>query len=82
MMYAPGVLWTAAHHRIPMLTIMHNNRAYHQEKNVVYSMSARAVTDVFVEGEAVVRNRCLARIELATVQDRVRTLTQEWRRES
>jgi acetolactate synthase-1/2/3 large subunit len=30
-MYAPGVLWTAAHHKIPMLTIMHNNRAYHQE---------------------------------------------------
>ena len=25
--YAPGVLWTAAHHRIPLLTIMHNNRA-------------------------------------------------------
>ena len=30
--YAPGVLWTAAHHRIPLLTIMHNNRAYHQER--------------------------------------------------
>lgn len=29
--YVPGVLWTAAHHRIPLLTIMHNNRAYHQE---------------------------------------------------
>jgi thiamine pyrophosphate-dependent acetolactate synthase large subunit-like protein len=29
--YAPGVLWTAVHHRIPLLTIMHNNRAYHQE---------------------------------------------------
>ena len=29
--YAPGVLWTAAHHRIPMLTIMHNNRGYHAE---------------------------------------------------
>ena len=29
--YAPGVLWTAAHHRLPMLTIMHNNRAWHQE---------------------------------------------------
>jgi thiamine pyrophosphate-dependent acetolactate synthase large subunit-like protein len=29
--YAPGVLWTAAHHKIPLLTIMHNNRAYHQE---------------------------------------------------
>jgi acetolactate synthase I/II/III large subunit len=31
LMYAPGVLWTAAHHGIPMLNIMHNNRAYHQE---------------------------------------------------
>jgi acetolactate synthase-1/2/3 large subunit len=30
-MYAPGVLWTAAHHHIPLLTLMHNNRAYHQE---------------------------------------------------
>jgi acetolactate synthase I/II/III large subunit len=31
LMYAPGVLWTAAHHKIPILMIMHNNRAYHQE---------------------------------------------------
>jgi thiamine pyrophosphate-dependent acetolactate synthase large subunit-like protein len=31
LMYAPGILWTAAHHRIPLLTVMHNNRAYHQE---------------------------------------------------
>ena len=30
-MMANGVLWTAAHHRIPLLTVMHNNRAYHQE---------------------------------------------------
>jgi thiamine pyrophosphate-dependent acetolactate synthase large subunit-like protein len=30
-MYAPGALWTAAHHKIPMLTVMWNNRAYHQE---------------------------------------------------
>jgi len=30
-MVANGVLWTAAHHRIPLLTIMHNNRAYHME---------------------------------------------------
>ena len=29
--YAPGVLWTAQHHELPMLTIMHNNRAWHQE---------------------------------------------------
>jgi thiamine pyrophosphate-dependent acetolactate synthase large subunit-like protein len=31
LMCANGVLWTAAHHKIPMLTLMHNNRAYHQE---------------------------------------------------
>jgi thiamine pyrophosphate-dependent acetolactate synthase large subunit-like protein len=31
MMYSPGVLWTAVHHRIPLLTVMHNNRGYHQE---------------------------------------------------
>jgi acetolactate synthase I/II/III large subunit len=29
--YAPGVLWTATHHKLSMLTIMHNNRAWHQE---------------------------------------------------
>jgi acetolactate synthase I/II/III large subunit len=31
LMYAPGVLWTAAHHKIPLLMVVHNNRAYHQE---------------------------------------------------
>ena len=30
-MVANGVLWTAAHHRIPLLILMHNNRAYHQD---------------------------------------------------
>src|SRR5580704_9536721 len=40
--YAPGVLWTAAHHRIPMLNIMHNNRAYHQEMMYLEDMAARA----------------------------------------
>ena len=29
--YAPGMLWSAAHHKLPLLTIMHNNRAWHQE---------------------------------------------------
>jgi len=33
--YAPGVLWTAVHHRIPLLSIMHNNRGYHQERMYV-----------------------------------------------
>jgi thiamine pyrophosphate-dependent acetolactate synthase large subunit-like protein len=40
--YAPGVLWTAAHHRIPLLSVMHNNRAYHQERMYVQDMAARA----------------------------------------
>jgi acetolactate synthase I/II/III large subunit len=31
LMYAPGVLWTAARHKIPLLALMHNNRGYHQE---------------------------------------------------
>jgi thiamine pyrophosphate-dependent acetolactate synthase large subunit-like protein len=44
--YAPAVLWTAAHHRIPLLTIMHNNRAYHQERMFVTDMAARANRDV------------------------------------
>jgi acetolactate synthase-1/2/3 large subunit len=38
MMYAPGILWTAAHHRIPLLSVMNNNRAYHQEAMHVQRM--------------------------------------------
>jgi acetolactate synthase I/II/III large subunit len=30
-MMSNGVLWTAAHHKIPVLYLMHNNRSYHQE---------------------------------------------------
>ena len=37
--YAPGSLWTAAHHRLPMLTIMHNNRGYHQEVMYLHYMA-------------------------------------------
>ncbi len=41
LMYAPGVLWTAVHHRIPLLSVMHNNRAYHQEVMHLQRMSNR-----------------------------------------
>jgi thiamine pyrophosphate-dependent acetolactate synthase large subunit-like protein len=37
--YAPGVLWTAAHHQIPLLLIVHNNRAYHQEVMIIQRMA-------------------------------------------
>jgi thiamine pyrophosphate-dependent acetolactate synthase large subunit-like protein len=41
MNYAPAVLWTAAHHRVPLLSVMHNNRGYHQEAMYVQDMTAR-----------------------------------------
>jgi thiamine pyrophosphate-dependent acetolactate synthase large subunit-like protein len=31
LMMSPQTLWTAAHHQLPVLYIVHNNRAYHQE---------------------------------------------------
>jgi len=41
LMYAPGVLWTSAHHSIPLLNVMHNNRAYHQEVMHLQRMANR-----------------------------------------
>jgi thiamine pyrophosphate-dependent acetolactate synthase large subunit-like protein len=50
-LYAPGALWTAAHHRIPLLTVMHNNRSYHQEVMHIQRMANRhnrAVTSAHI----------------------------------
>ena len=44
--YAPGVLWTAAHHQIPMLNVMHNNRAYHEERMYLALLSAKYDRDM------------------------------------
>ena len=41
LMYAPGVLWTSAHHGIPLLSVVHNNRAYHQEVMHLQRMATR-----------------------------------------
>jgi thiamine pyrophosphate-dependent acetolactate synthase large subunit-like protein len=41
LMVANGVLWTAAHHKIPLLTLMHNNRAYHQEVMGIQGLANR-----------------------------------------
>src|SRR5207249_8599840 len=41
LMFVPGTLWTPAHHRIPLLYIVHNNRAYHQEYMYLTAMAAR-----------------------------------------
>jgi thiamine pyrophosphate-dependent acetolactate synthase large subunit-like protein len=40
LMYSPGILWTAAYHKIPVLFVMHNNRAYHQEVMHLQRMAA------------------------------------------
>ncbi|GKQ51841.1 thiamine pyrophosphate-binding protein [Bradyrhizobium sp. Ce-3] len=40
-MFVPSTLWTAAHHQIPLLYIVHNNRAYHQEYMYLQAMAAR-----------------------------------------
>jgi acetolactate synthase-1/2/3 large subunit len=40
--FGPGTLWTAAHHKIPLLFMIHNNRAYQAEVMIVQRMcSAR-----------------------------------------
>jgi acetolactate synthase-1/2/3 large subunit len=53
MNYAPGVLWTAVHHKIPLLSIMHNNRGYHQEV-------------MFIEQQCGLRNRGADRAHIGT----------------
>jgi 5-methylthioadenosine/S-adenosylhomocysteine deaminase len=50
------------------------------EKNVVYALSPRAITDVVVDGEVVVRDRRLSRVPLDEIQSRVRVLTSGWQR--
>ena len=40
LMYGAGVLWTAAHHNIPLLMVMHNNRGYYQEVMHLQRMAA------------------------------------------
>jgi acetolactate synthase I/II/III large subunit len=40
-MVAPGTLWTASHHKVPLLTMMHNNRAWHQETMHLQRMANR-----------------------------------------
>jgi acetolactate synthase-1/2/3 large subunit len=51
LLYVPSTLWTAAHHRIPILYVVHNNRAYHQEYMYLQAMAnrhARGVTNAHI----------------------------------
>jgi 5-methylthioadenosine/S-adenosylhomocysteine deaminase len=49
-------------------------------KNLVYSLSARAVADVMVAGQWVVRDRRLVRVPSEYIRERVRALTADWTR--
>jgi acetolactate synthase-1/2/3 large subunit len=40
-MMGPGILWTAAHHKIPLLTLMHDNRAYMAELMQMEAIASR-----------------------------------------
>lgn len=54
LLYAPGVLWTAVHHKIPLLSIVHNNGGYHQEVMQVQKMAAQRRRGV--DGTAAIGN--------------------------
>ena len=51
------------------------------EKNVVYALSSRAITDVVVDGDLVVTARRLQHVSLDEIQGRVSELTRGWRRD-
>ena len=51
LLYTPGSLWTAAHHGIPMLIVMFNNRSYYQDVGhqlAITRMRQRALDNVGV----------------------------------
>jgi acetolactate synthase-1/2/3 large subunit len=51
LLYTPGSLWTAAHHDIPMLMVMFNNRSYYQDvghQTAVTRMRERSLEHVGV----------------------------------
>ena len=51
LLYTPGSLWTAAHHGIPMLIVMFNNRSYYQDVGhqlAVTRMRQRSVENIGV----------------------------------
>ena len=63
-------MWIAARPSTPSLA-----------KNVVYSLSPRAITDVLVEGKPIVRDRALVNLRLDDIGELVRKLTRDWTRD-
>ncbi|MDQ7829712.1 MAG: thiamine pyrophosphate-binding protein [Armatimonadota bacterium] len=56
LLYTPSALWTAAHHRIPLLVVMFNNRSYYNDEEhqrLVAQARGRAVERAHI-GQAMV----------------------------
>jgi len=67
LMYGPGVLWMLAHHQVPLLSVMHNNRAYHQE-----------VMHLQPHGDR--HERGITRAGIGTTIDSPQSITPSWRK--
>jgi 5-methylthioadenosine/S-adenosylhomocysteine deaminase len=50
-------------------------------KNVVYALSSRAIRDVVVDGDVVVRDGHLTQVPQAEIQQRVAEITRTWTRD-
>ena len=51
LLYTPGSLWTVAHHEIPMLVVMFNNKAYYQDvghQRAVTTLRERSLENLHV----------------------------------
>ena len=52
-MFSPGALWTAAHHRIPLLTVMFNNRTYFNSEEHAIDVARNRERDIERRGEGI-----------------------------
>src|SRR5690606_34641751 len=41
LMFAPGALWTAVQHEVPMLVVVHNNRSYYNDEQHQVTVAKR-----------------------------------------
>jgi thiamine pyrophosphate-dependent acetolactate synthase large subunit-like protein len=56
LLYAPGAIWSAVHHRIPLLIVVFDNRAYHNSRGHALKLAEQ-------------RGRPLERAEIGTTLD-------------
>ncbi len=52
-MYTPGALWTAAHHKLPILTVMFNNRDLYNSDAHAYNVAPERGRPVETRGTGI-----------------------------